>query len=195
VRTRRLITTGGLLLSLTTVAGTTLPTAAMAAVQQKAADYLFDFEGGTEGWVAQKDDRVADGTVTWSANRAVNGTRSLEFWMDGLQDEGTMWVQRNLPVPAGRTSVTVDMSFWVWSGADSPVSAWYVVGHAGRTAPTQEDDFTRLGFAEYAGWRQYTYRQTVDARGLSSVSVSFGLSVNWETERVHNFDLVRVAVT
>lgn len=47
----------------------------------------------------------------------------------------------------------------------------------------------------YAGWTQYTYRTTVDVRGLSSFYVAFGLSVTWETERTHYFDLSNVNIT
>ncbi|QXJ23255.1 hypothetical protein AGRA3207_004389 [Actinomadura graeca] len=198
MRMRALITTGataaGLLLGPAAAAVAAPPPSPSAA--RVADEHTFDFESGTEGWVAGKDDRLPDGTVTWSSKQAKSGTHSLEFWLDGLQDDGTLWVSRELPVPPGRTSIDVEMSFWVWSASDTPTISWWVVAQAGRTAPTQEDDFTKLEYAEHAGWHPFTYRTTIDTRGLSTFHASFGLSVTWEDDtRVHNFDLAQIKVT
>jgi hypothetical protein len=188
------VTAGSLLLGLGAAAGTAVPAAA-ATERSVAADYTFDFETGTEGWTAHQDDKLPAGTVTWSSNQAKSGTHSLEFWMDGFQDDGTMWVQRTFPVPSGRSSVNVGLSFWVWQEGPTPSNPWQAVGQAGRNAPTKEEDFAELGPITEAGWTQYTLKKTVDVRNLSSIYVSFGLSVHWETAWTLYLDQARITIS
>ncbi|WP_067461140.1 hypothetical protein [Actinomadura macra] len=172
------------------------PPAAAPAARAVLADHTFDYESGTEGWIAKKDDKLRDGDVTWSTDLAKSGTHSLDFWLDGPGD-GTLWVERGFPVPLGQPSITVELSVWEWNDGDDEATNWPIIAHVDRTAPTHEEDFVKLGLGrtQVDGWRQYTYSTTIDVHDVRTFYVAYGVSVGAERSRAHYFDLAHVTIT
>ncbi|GAA4236738.1 hypothetical protein GCM10022254_47140 [Actinomadura meridiana] len=54
---------------------------------------------------------------------------------------------------------------------------------------------SELGPVVEAGWTQYTLDKTVDVHDLTSLYVSFGLSVHWEAQRTYYLDLTNISIS
>src|SRR5437868_13513103 len=131
------------------------PPATAATARAMLADYVFDYETGTEGWVTKKDDKLPDGEVVWSRGIAKSGTRSLDFWLDGGGNDGTLWVERAIPVPPGQPTINIELSFWEWNDGDDKVTNWPIIAYADRMAPTAKEDRSeerRVGKERRGGW-------------------------------------------
>ena len=132
------------------------------------------FESGGGGWekgADVPDDPNQPGQkVAWSIRRsqeqASEGASSARFFLDGRQDDGTIWLVREFYVPAEQ-DVTVSLSFDVWSQDESFNTIAYVVACAGDRWPVWESDFNlEQSATQVAGWRRYDYR--FDARSDAS---------------------------
>ena len=186
-RMRRLLT---LLITLAFVSALA-PAGAHAEVK-----YTESFESGFGGWMPASDDQLPSWSVTRSTQRPFDGTWGLRYDIDGRLDDGTVWVQRRFPV-APNTTVTVEVSFWVWSDGVA-IGGWPVVAYAGALDPKTEFDFTRLGaLNRWVGWKQFGHKVQVqtDKTAAPTVTVAFGLTVDWEVVRADYFDLVTVTIT
>ena len=156
------------------------------------------FEGGLSSWTIRAD--VAEDpnnpgnpvahSITQSGIQHHEGAYSAEFTIDGLQDDGTIWLARSIQVPIGASKV--DLEFQLYSGTESFNTIAVAVGHIGPTQPTHEEDLQVLGPAnQVAGWKLYSL--SVDAVP-GDVWVAFGISVRWETEMTYWVDSVKVTV-
>ncbi|MFC7047082.1 hypothetical protein ACFQH6_18285 [Halobacteriaceae archaeon GCM10025711] len=151
------------------------------------------FESGLDGWTVGHDlptdpntgDLVAtDASVT--GTRAAAGTRSLELFIDGRQDDGTLWVQQ----PALLSDVQT-LSVAVFSPAESfnvltRIAAYAGPEPMGGLTETQFD--TRRAVEDHVGWRTHEYPVEFDGEGV----VAVGVSVVWETEVTRWLDDVRL---
>jgi hypothetical protein len=154
------------------------------------------FEDGMDGWTVGThlpvDPNDPDGgpvatEVRASAVRASDGDRSLRLFIDGLQDDGTLWVQQSVDL-TGVETVSVD----VWSPFESFNTISKVAVYAGPDPgrPLTEADFDVVRAVEdHAGWHTHTYPVTEARDGL----VAVGISVVWETELERGVDRVRLA--
>jgi hypothetical protein len=166
-----------------------------SATPAAAAGSFFGFERGLRGW--ERDHQIdceldpQPCTFNWSIVRsteqAKGGTTSLKATLDGTNDDGTIWMERQFDI-RGRT--TVQLSFWLWSETEADINTWPVVAYIGRQIPETETDFTIVGQTDRrAGWSRYTLTRTVSGR---SVWVAFGFGATWESERTYFLDSVRV---
>jgi hypothetical protein len=156
------------------------------------------FEEGLSGWTAGADvpqdpnnpgNPVAH-SITLSNQRSHEGSSSAKFTIDGLQDDGTIWLARTIHVPADATKV--DLELQLYSDAESFNTIAVVVGYVGPRQPAHEEDLQVLGPAnQAAGWRPYSL--SVDAEP-GEAWVALGISVRWETEVAYWVDSVRVTV-
>jgi hypothetical protein len=157
--------------------------------------YFFGFERGLRGW--ERDHQIdceqdpEPCTFNWrivrSTEQAKGGTTSLKATLDGTNDDGTIWLERQFDI-RGRT--TVEVSFWLWSETEADINTWPVVAYIGRQNPEHETDFTIVGQTDRkAGWSRYTLTRTVSGR---NVWVAFGFGATWESERTYFLDSVRV---
>jgi hypothetical protein len=83
------------------------------------------FEVGWEGWQKGSDvpqDPTTNRPVEWSielsTKQAKEGYGSARFFLDGRQDDGTIWLAKLLTVPKGRPLI-VNLSFYLWSPEQS----------------------------------------------------------------------------
>ena len=162
--------------------------------------YYENFEKGFGDWVADADvpsDPNNPGSpVAWSVNLdstlAANSTYSLKFFIDGRQDDGTVWIERKIPVTANST-VNVLVTFKLYSETASANSLAAACAYVGLDDPENESQFTIVGNTnEVAGWKLYNYTTTITLGGKVELWVAVGITVRWETEMFFNVDDVTV---
>ncbi len=137
--------------------------------------------------------------VDWNVSRLTSpvksGQYSLELYIDGRQDDGTVWIERELPVKKN-SQIQVEISFEFYSETESFNVIADVVGFAGTINPEVEADFTVLGQAnEVAGWKRYSHTATMNTGSSEEVWVAVGITVRWETEMTYNLDDVKITMS
>ncbi len=161
------------------------------------------FEEGFRGYVSDSDVPLDPNNpgheVYWHIERstemAYDGIYSLEYTIDGTQDDGTIWLERTIPVEPN-TDTRVHVDFRIYSHHEFHINVWPVVAYAGVADPEWEEDFTVVGRTNYGvGWLLYELDTTVSTGSSSEIWVAFGLSVTWETWRTHYFDYVQVSTS
>jgi hypothetical protein len=181
-----------LLVSLAVLAGS--PALAIETSQ------FFGFENSLQGWARDHfidcEQDPTPCTFDWKINRstqqAKSGTRSLKGTLNGLNDDGTIWMERQFNFGAN-SEATVVMSFWLWSKEESDFNTWPVVAFIGKRNPETEEDFTIVGQTDRrAGWTRYELTRTVSTGATGKVWVAFGFGATWETERAYFMDSVWV---
>ena len=157
------------------------------------------FEAGLTGWQPGTDLPTDPNTGTPVASdvsvrtggregvpAASDGDRVLALFVDGRQDDGTVWVQQQADLrPFDRLAVDV------YSPQESFNTITKVAAYAGALpdTPLQEVAFDTTRPAEdHAGWKTYEYAVPPEPHGL----VAVGVSVVWETEVTKFLDRVRL---
>lgn len=160
------------------------------------------FESGLEGWEqgadVPQDPNNPGQPVAWSIDasdeQAVEGTQSARFVLDGSQDDGTIWLARELQVPAD-TELVIDLTFDLWSTSESFNRLANVAAYAGLYPPEVETDFDTSQPANLAeGWQRYFYNFPVRSDAQGRLWVAVGISVVWETEVTYFIDGMQLAV-
>jgi hypothetical protein len=158
-----------------------------------AVAYRESFERDLGAWQPDTDGRARAWRIVRTAGPAVDGLYSLSYHLDGTYDDGTIWIERTVPVKPYATA-TVRVSFWVYSKAAS-VTAWPVVGVAGAKDPETERDLPIIGSADQrAGWAPYSFQTRVTGGADGTLWVAVGISATWEAVRTYYLDLVEVSV-
>ena len=161
------------------------------------------FEKDFGGWEGEADvppdPNNPDSLVDWNVSRVTSpvksGQYSVELHIDGRQDDGTVWIERELSVKRN-AQIQVEVSFDFYSESESFNVIADVVGFAGSSNPEVEADFAVLGQAnEVSGWKRYTHTATVNTGASGEVWVAVGISVRWETEMTYNLDDVKVTIS
>jgi len=169
----------------------------------KQVIYGEGFEEDFGGWEGDADvppDPNNPGfLVDWNVSRVTSpvksGQYSLELYIDGRQDDGTVWIERKLSVQKD-SQIQVKVSFEFYSESESFNAIAGVVGFAGTSNPEVEEDFTVLGQAnEVAGWKRYTHTATLTTGSSEEVWVAVGITVLWETEMTYHLDDVKITIS
>jgi len=169
----------------------------------KSVIYTEGFEEDFGGWEGDADvppDPNNPGSlVDWNVSRVTSPVKSeqysVELYIDGRQDDGTVWIEKALSVKRN-SQIQVKVSFDFYSESESFNVIAGVVGFAGTSNPEVEADFTVLGQAnEVSGWKRYTYTATLNTGSSGEVWVAVGISVRWETEMTYNLDDVEVTIS
>lgn len=158
------------------------------------------FEIGWEGWQKGSDvpqDPNTNRPVAWSIElstaQAKAGYGSARFFLDGRQDNGTIWLAKLFTVPKGRPLI-VNLSFYLWSPERSDNIRAHVVAYAGALMPVEEAEFTHREPADKTkGWRRYQFTMPVSFTE-GELWVALGISVAWETLLEYFVDEIRVEV-
>jgi len=161
-----------------------------------------DFEGGFGEWIADADvpldpdnlNRTVEWNVTRTTSVAYSGQYAVKMFIDGKQDDGTIWLERRIAV-SKNTRVKVTMTFWLYSEEESFNTIAAVVGYARTDNPEEESNFKVLGAAnQVAGWKQYKFETAVDTGDAGELWVALGISVRWETVMTYYVDSVEITV-
>ncbi|WP_018349822.1 hypothetical protein [Longispora albida] len=153
------------------------------------------YETSLDGWAWYKDANLRDGNVTRSATQAQDGSYGLKFYLDGLNDDGTLWVRKQFARPDTTAQYKVEVSFWVYSGQQSNFNTWPIFAYIGSTAPAAEEDFTSVGQTDGpVGWAKYTHVAYIQPEAGATFEVAYGLSATWEVQRDYYLDNAEVKI-
>ncbi len=157
-----------------------------------------DFGGWTEDADVPPDPNNPGSFVDWHISRVTSpvksGQYSVELYIDGRQDDGTVWIERRLSVKTN-SQIQVDVSFEFYSESESFNAIADVVGFVGTSNPEVEANFTSLGQAnEIAGWKRYTYTAALKTGSSGEVWVAVGITVLWETEMTYHLDDAKITI-
>ena len=159
-------------------------------------------EGDIGEWLiegdAPQDPNNPGQTVQWHIRRVSNishsGVHSVELFIDGKQDDGTIWLERKISVKKD-AQIRISVSFWFYSEQESFNTIAAVIAYAGLVNPYAEDDFAVAGFAnEVAGWKNYAYTSELATDSNGEAWVAVGISVRWETYMTYYIDDVRIEI-
>lgn len=161
-----------------------------------------DFEAGLGNWQTGSDvpeDPNRPGqpvawSITPSREQASEGQNSVRFVLDGVADDGTIWLVRSFDVPPDQ-DLLVNLAFDLWSESESFNTLAMVAAYAGPRPPEAEGDFDLSQPANLAsGWRRYTYDIPTRSDPNGRVWVAVGISVVWETEVTYYVDNLQVEI-
>lgn len=205
----------GLLVAAASLAGCAGPTGPGTSVTVDTS-----FEDGIDLWTKNNDvpedpNRPGQQPVNWSitstTDRARSGERSVNFTLDGRQDDGTIWITRPIGIEQGQRYLA-NVSAWAWSPDESFNTRAYLVMHLGVSAPSVEEDFPAPGenstgkanatsgglrevLDKQRGWTRYSFQWTIPATEAREVYMSVGISAVWETEMTFYVDDLSVELT
>lgn len=172
------------------------------AQQPQNKTYSFDFEDGLSDWTTDSDvpedpnrpGQLINWTIDSANNISYSGNKSLLFYIDGLQDDGTIWIKNKFATDPN-TIRNVTVSFQFWSETESFNELAVVVGYIGNETAEVEEDFQVIGAANQAeGWKTYSFSSEVHTGSSGDVHVALGISVRWETQMTYFIDNVDIAI-
>jgi len=151
------------------------------------------FEDDLTGWTVGKDlptvpgqeEGLVDHGVRSVQRQAVDGESAVEFYISGIADDGTIWVEQSVDL----TDVeAVAIDGYSRQASFNQISKVAFFAGEKPDRDLEEADFDRSVQAEgHEGWKTHSYDVT-DVSG--TVTVAFGISVVWETEVRRLFDNV-----
>jgi len=161
-----------------------------------------DFEEGFDGWTADADipldpnnlGHFVEWNITRSNDVAHSGQYSLKLFIDGRQDDGTIWIERKIDVKRN-SHVKIKTSFMFYSESESFNTIASICAYAGIRNPEVEENFVVLGSAnEVEGWKNYNYTAYLYTGSSEEVWVAIGITVRWETYMTYYIDDVKVEI-
>ncbi len=177
-----------------------LPGATSPAVGpiQIAEGFEFGMDGWKEGADVPQDPNHPGRSVAWaiepSAELPMEGSRSVKFYLDGGQDDGTIWLMRSLDISSDR-DLMVTLRFNLWSESESFNARALVAAYAGPRRPEVEADFDLSQPADLSvGWRRYDYAFRISPGDGGELWVGMGISAVWETEMTYYLDSVEIEI-
>jgi hypothetical protein len=136
----------------------------------------------------REGDREVASAAGVTTETATDGTTACRLFIDGSQDDGTVWVQQ-----------PVDLTDYAYLAVDYEVSTSFnqIRNAAVYAGPRPDDPLTETDFDteqsleghDAEGWKTLTYDVDHDGPGL----VAVGFSVVWETEIAARLDNVRLS--
>jgi hypothetical protein len=162
-----------------------------------------NFETGFNNWMADADVPMdpnnSDHRIAWNISRvatqAYSGQYSAALFIDGKQDDGTVWIERKISVE-NNSEIRVKITFQLYSEQVSFNTIAGVCAYVGLSNPEEEADFEVIGNAnEAAGWKAYSHTTTLNTGSNGEIWVAAGITVRWETQMTYNVDDVEIIVS
>ena len=161
------------------------------------------FENGFGGWTSDGsvplDPRNPGHSVEWNITRVTgvfhSGQYALKFFIDGFQDDGTIWIERKITVRKN-SQVQINITFEFYSESEfSANTVAAICAYVGTRSPASEEDFIILGLAnEVADWKKYGYDIALNTASSEEVWVAIGITVRWETYLTYHIDDIEVEI-
>lgn len=160
-------------------------------------DFEKDFGGWDKDAQVPKDPNNPGYPVAWEVTRVTtvshSGQFSTQFYIDGRQDDGTVWIEKRITVQ-NNSQVHAEVSFEFYSQQESFNVIAAICAYVGTSNPEDEGDFVVLGHAnEVEGWKRYNYNATLQT-DHPEIWIAIGITVRWETEMTYNIDDVKVTI-
>lgn len=177
------------------------------------------FEEGFTGWTRDsdvpEDPNNPGNPVAWmitrSTERAAAGSASLRYYLDGRQDDGTIWIVQGISVEAGH-AYDVSMRTDAWSASESFNTIAHLVMYAGPGRPSSEGSFPEPGtnssdagvtdngglrepLNQAEGWIPYAFSWKTPELETETIYIAVGISAVWETEMTYFVDDVKLSAT
>jgi len=163
-----------------------------------------DFENDFGGWTVDadvpQDPNNPGHPIEWhiirTLDKSSSGLYSLEFFIDGKQDDGTIWIERKINVKEN-SRIQIKVAFQLYSEWESANAIAGVCAHVNTSNPEKENDFIdgRLGPAnQVAGWKKYEYTTRITTDSTGEIWIGLGISVLWETHMTYYIDDLNVAI-
>ena len=166
----------------------------MIAMVARADTIYESFENGFGPWRPSIGNPPVAWRVSPSQDQAYDGQWSLDFTADGTNDDGQVFMVREIQLPAGTWNIGLE--FHLWSNGDNQITSWWGDGFIGPYEPTQESDFTQSAYGErikpitLGGWDSFSMQRTITTTTATTIYIAFGYDIVWETQRTHYFDSV-----
>lgn len=136
--------------------------------------------------------------VAWSidiSDGQAKGKYAARFYLDGRQDDGTIWMTRSFGTSTAGAAFEVEIKGDVWSESASDNTLAKLAFYAGNRRPQSEADFdTTQSANQAAGWKTYTSVQQATSGADGRLWVAFGISAVWEAEMTYYFDNVTITI-
>ncbi|MGH9339365.1 MAG: hypothetical protein ACRD1R_07220 [Acidobacteriota bacterium] len=183
---------------------TTFPVVSGSPEAGESTNFFFSFEESMQGWYPTGTDlEHAGGTLEWSIEpteeMATHGSRSLQFFLENLNDAGKIWVQRNFSLePETTYEVQVEYDFGT---GDGDINAFMIITGASPGPPETWDDLdfqesTSNGTGEPGfAWLDKSYTFTVESSPEGLIYVAIGVWGTYEVSRTYLVDAVNITFT
>jgi hypothetical protein len=168
---------------------------------------LFSFEQDLEGWTPEGADlELGGGSINWSIarsqDRATEGTASLKFYLENLNDAGKIWIAR--PFPAGPNQIyQVRVQYSLASSDYGFANHFTIISGVLKQPPKVPDDLrstfqdlTFNGNDSDVGhvWLDKGYEFSAEANDEGIFYVLIGIWGTFETSRTYYVDNVRISL-
>lgn len=178
-------------------------------------DDTSDFEDGLGDWERNADvpddpnnpGNPVEWSITTSTDQAATGQTSVRYLLDGLQDDGTIWLVKPLEVSAGQ-SYSAEVTAQAWSQSQSFNTLAHLVMYLGPERPTGETDFPdpntnsstdafgygglREPLNRSAGWEEYAFSWETPTFDTDTVYIAVGISAVWESHLGYYVDDISI---
>ena len=167
----------------------------------------FSFEQDLEGWTPDGADlELGGGSINWSIarsqDRATEGTASLKFYLENLNDAGKIWIAR--PFPAEPNQIyQVRVGYSLASSDYGFANHFTIISGVLKQPPKVPDDLrstfqdlTLNGNDSDVGyvWLDKGYEFTAEANDEGILYVLIGVWGTFETPRTYYVDNVRLSL-
>lgn len=167
--------------------------------------YQSRFETDLEEWSPQGIDlELGNGTIDWSITRSqdrfTEGTYSVKYYLNNLNDAGKIWLERSFPVLPSKTyNVKVMYDFASQDFGD--INLFTIITGVHQQPPRTREELqksfkgnTGTRSTSDAGymWLPKQYEFTVNSDATGSLVVVIGIWGTWETSQTYYVDNVRV---
>ena len=166
--------------------------------------YSYSFERDMGEWVADGTD-LENQPVEWSVERsqdiASNGKTSVRLYLNNMNDQGKIWIERPFDVLPNHTyqvQVEYDLATADWGD----MNLWTIITGVVPKPPKQTGGFVYQGHTgNNAGpedgfvWVHKSYDSIVRSAQEGNLYVIIGIWGTWETGRTYYIDNVEVVFT
>jgi hypothetical protein len=179
------------LMGFTVAAAPCLAVTAVADITvQGEIEIIESFETGFGPWTFDTQvygEQPFDPRVERVSDQAHTGHTSIFLSALGYNDNGALWLERSITLPAG--TYDLGLTVWLYSFSEAPIGAWSVVSQIGTANPEFQDEFEWLDPANLQiGWRPYPFRRQITLTETGRVWFASGLRINFESEAGWHFD-------
>lgn len=155
------------------------------------------FEDGLDGWtigtdlppVPGEESGTVDHGVSVRNGEAADGDAAVEFYVSGVADDGTIWVEQAVDLS---DATAVELAAYSEQQSFNEIAKVAFFAGEKPDGGLEEADFDRDEHVEdHEGWKTYSYEV---AEIDETVTLAVGMNVIWETEVRRLFDDVRLVV-